>query len=79
MTPEATGPGAPAITITLYVIGGLSIAIGLLGLVALFDEKTFSDAAIAGAGIFGGSLLCGFGYGLHKLRQIEWHLRKPTA
>lgn len=76
---QSERPGAPGIASVLYLIGGLSVAIGLLGLVALFEDKNASDAAIAGSGILGGCLLCGFGYGLHKLRQIEWRLRKPTA
>ena len=65
--------------VVLYIVGCLSVVIGILGIFALAEDKTSADAIIAFLGIAGGSLLSGFAYGLQKLSQIEEHLRRTTS
>jgi membrane associated rhomboid family serine protease len=68
----------PVIAIAFYVVGFLSLVIGVLSLsdAAHDDAATAqSDVVAAVGGIVGGFLFIALGYGLKKLCQIELHLR----
>jgi len=73
--PESKTPG---IAITLYVVGILSLVIGVFSLFAASEDNTAtaqSDVVAAVGGIVGGFLFIAIAYGLKKLCQIESHLR----
>ena len=73
--PESKTPG---IAITFYVVGILSLIIGVFSLVAASqDNATTAQSDVVGAvgGIIGGFLFIAIAYALKKLCQIESHLR----
>jgi len=70
---EATTPG---ISIFLYIFGVLFLAGGALGVIAGISANNMLDAGMGFSGFISGLIIIGLAFGLSKLNQIEFHLRK---
>ena len=66
----------PWIGILLNVFGWLAVLGGALALFAGLEDRLDSEIAMGIGSVLGGLLLLGIAFALHKLRQIESHLRR---